>query len=102
MLPFGRYVALNNRLVSIALKTPFIQTSSGFSTSLHRQGLLSKCGNKEPTVGSDLLNLRFAPTPALTLGLAGLIPFVSSPFFMFNTVGVGAKPCLNALKLYVK
>ncbi|XP_029652648.1 transmembrane protein 69-like [Octopus sinensis] len=34
---------------------------------------------------STLKELRHAPTPALVLGISGLIPFVSFPFYMFMT-----------------
>ena len=45
-----------------------------FSTSHH------KC----QSLGSHLLSLKSGPPPALALGAAGLIPFVSAPAYMLQ------------------
>jgi len=36
------------------------------------------------TILSDLKNITSSPPPALALGIAGLIPFVSAPLYMYN------------------
>jgi len=36
------------------------------------------------TILSDLRNITSSPPPALALGIAGLIPFVSAPLYMYN------------------
>jgi len=36
------------------------------------------------TILSDLRNITSSPPPALALGVAGLIPFVSAPLYMYN------------------
>ena len=41
--------------------------------------------SKRITVFSDLKGLTSTPTPALSLGLAGLLPFVSAPVYMYNS-----------------
>ena len=40
--------------------------------------------SKPVTIFSDLRNITSTPPPALTLGLAGLIPFISAPVYMYN------------------
>eukprot|EP00092_Neocalanus_flemingeri_P034143 GFUD01037130.1.p1 GENE.GFUD01037130.1~~GFUD01037130.1.p1 ORF type:complete len:222 (+),score=49.97 GFUD01037130.1:35-700(+) len=40
--------------------------------------------SKQVTIFSDLRNITSTPPPALTLGLAGLIPFISAPLYMYN------------------
>jgi len=40
--------------------------------------------SKQVTIFSDLKNITSTPAPALTLGLAGLIPFISAPLYMYN------------------
>ena len=39
---------------------------------------------KNINILSDLKQLPSAPTPALALGLAGLVPFISAPVYMYN------------------
>jgi len=41
--------------------------------------------NKKLTILSDLKELPKSPTPALCLGLAGLIPFAAGPIYMLNS-----------------
>jgi len=41
--------------------------------------------NKNITIIKDLKDLKDCPKPALTLGLAGLIPFAAAPLYMLNS-----------------
>lgn len=62
-------------------------TSGIASTWLHTTGrsFFEDITTKTLTVWDDLKEMRSSPLPALTVGLAGLIPFMAAPAYMMAT-----------------
>lgn len=53
-----------------------------FCTSHNRSGILEDKETKTLTVWSNVRQLKASPLPALVLGVAGLMPFISAPTYM--------------------
>ena len=64
--------------------TQILSKTSSCSPPMRHLHLTQPVLSKQVTIFSDLRNITSTPPPALTLGLAGLIPFISAPLYMYN------------------
>ncbi|CAH1774537.1 unnamed protein product [Owenia fusiformis] len=79
------YYTLNARIPSLGYQHSGVLSSiKNFNTS-QKQCIKEDNETKSLAVWRNLVHLKSSPLPALTLGLSGLIPFISAPAYMMAT-----------------
>ena len=79
-----RFLSFKTIIVSLGKMLSIIAKSMGKNLSPKGLQYFSTSQQKCQNLGNHLWNLKSGPPPALALGAAGLIPFMSAPAYMLQ------------------